>query len=385
VKVELGHPVPADSAEALTRRSMRTEPPILPELRPDTVRRWKGLPTWMPPESLVLCRHRKPGDELRTHRATRRPPPGYELEFDLGFVNRHAVPGAKRLVARDGGFELDDGHAALPDPEAALGFVEQAPLPMLDVLEVRALNSTGQHVLVAGSDDPLVPVTTPVATLGWVEGFPIQPKELDVQTGTRGLRTLVRVQDDGQWRHAYAVDPAPAPGSAVRLGGLLYRQAEGFTPLVALPDGRLRSDLLDLAEPPPSASLDGARWVAAPLGWARPPRVWAARAAVSRARRLARAAAAATPVSGGETLGWLRTEPGHGWSPLFSATHPALPDQFVTRSELEAMDLGYRVDGLLGYICDVVADGADDRHPGEILWTSRFGRRRRLTEGHAPR
>ena len=383
MKVELAHTVPADSAEALTRRSMRTEPPILPELRPDTVRRWKGLPTWMPPETLVLCRHRRPGDELRTHRATRRPPPGFELEFDLGFVNRHAVPGTLRLVARDGGFELDDGHADVPDLESALGFVEQAPLPMLDVLEVRALNSTGQHVLVAGADDPLVPVTTPVATLGWVEGFPIQPKQLEVQTGSRGLRTLVRIQDDSRWRHAYAVDPVPAPASAIRLGGLLYREAQGFTPLVALPDGRLRSGILTPAEPPASPSRDSARWVAAPLGWARPPRAWAARAAVSRARRLAQAATARAAASGEETLGWLRTEPGYGWSPLFSATHPALADQFVTRSELEAMDLGYRVDGVLGYVCDVVADPADG-HAGEILWTSRFGRRRRLAEGPAP-
>ena len=84
-----------------------------------------------------------------------------------------------------------------------------------------------------------------------------------------------------------------------------------------------------------------------------------------------------------QPLGWLRTEPAYGWSPLFSATHPALADQFVTRSEIEATDLGYRVDGVLGYVCDVSADPPREV-PGEILWTSRFGRRRRVTEGHAP-
>jgi hypothetical protein len=238
-------------------------------------------------------------------------------------------------------------------------------------------------VLVAGTGDPLVAVSAPVAALGWVESFPIQPKELEVQAGTRGLRTLVRVQDDDRWRHVYAVDAAPGGGPAVRLGGLLSRRADGFTPLVALPDGRLRSDLLAPAQPAPSLSLNGARWAAAPLAWARPPQAWAARAAVSRARRLARAAATRTAADGGETLGWLLAAPAHGWSPLFSATHPALPDQFVTRSELEARDLGYRVDGVLGYICDAAADSVEARHPGEILWTSRFGRRRRLTEGHA--
>lgn len=382
MRVELGHPVPADSAEALIRRSMRTEPPILPKLRPDTVRRWKGLPTWMPPESVVLCRHRQIGGELRTHLATRRPPAGFGLEFDLGFLNRHAVPGTLRLVVRDGSLELDDGHAALSDPKAALGFVEQAPLAMLDVLEVRALHTTGQHVLAAGADDPLIPVSTPVSTLGWIEAFPIQPKELDVQTGGRGLRTLVRVQDDRRWRHAYTVDPAPAPEPAIRLGGLLPREADGFTPLVALPDGRLRSGLLTPAEP--SRSLDAARWVAAPLGWARPPRAWAARATASRAVKIASATAARSDGAGEETLGWLRSEPANGWSPLFSASHPALPDQFVTRSELEAKDLGYRVDGVLGHVADAVADGVGAGGQDEILWTSRFGRRRRLIEGHAP-
>jgi hypothetical protein len=57
-----------------------------------------------------------------------------------------------------------------------------------------------------------------------------------------------------------------------------------------------------------------------------------------------------------------------------------LGDQYVGRSELEANDLGFRIDGVLGYICDVGAD--QPVRPADVLWGSRFGRGRRTVEGH---
>ena len=83
-------------------------------------------------------------------------------------------------------------------------------------------------------------------------------------------------------------------------------------------------------------------------------------------------------------LGYLRREPSPGWSPLFSAVHPALPDQYVTRSELEATDMGYRVEGILGYVLDRWADRSRDALPAEVKWASRFGQQRRYHEGPTP-
>jgi hypothetical protein len=84
-------------------------------------------------------------------------------------------------------------------------------------------------------------------------------------------------------------------------------------------------------------------------------------------------------------VGYLRGEPCPGWSPLFSAVHPALPDQYVTRSELEATDMGYRVEGVLGYVLDKWADRSREALPAEVKWASRFGQRRRYLEGPTTR
>ncbi len=64
------------------------------------------------------------------------------------------------------------------------------------------------------------------------------------------------------------------------------------------------------------------------------------------------------------------------------ATHPATGDQLVTRSEWEASDLGYEVDGVLGYAYDPPVDlGERTGGPAEIPWGSRLGRVRRRTGG----
>src|SRR5581483_823688 len=102
-----------------------------------------------------------------------------------------------------------------------------------------------------------------------------------------------------------------------------------------------------------------ARWSLAPLGWTEgQPRAWAARAALGRGRALASRQARVRGIgarSGGATIGYLRREPAPGWSPLYCARHPALADQYVTRSELEAADLGYEIEGVLGYAIDRLA------------------------------
>ena len=83
-------------------------------------------------------------------------------------------------------------------------------------------------------------------------------------------------------------------------------------------------------------------------------------------------------------LGYMRGEPPPGWSPLFSAIHPLLPDQYITRSELEAIDMGYRVEGVLGYVLDGGLIARRRLSLAEVKWARRFGQGRRYVEGPTP-
>ena len=56
----------------------------------------------------------------------------------------------------------------------------------------------------------------------------------------------------------------------------------------------------------------------------------------------------------------------------------------MTRSALEAGDMGYTVQGILGYVLDRFADRTRESLPAEIKWASRFGQKRRYDEGPQP-
>ena len=79
-------------------------------------------------------------------------------------------------------------------------------------------------------------------------------------------------------------------------------------------------------------------------------------------------------------LGAMGRKTRRGWAPLYAAHHPALPDQFVTRSTLEATDLGFVIDGILGHVLLRLGQVGGLPAPNEILWGSRFGHARRYTE-----
>ena len=381
MRVQLGWTEPSDAAQALVQRSLRWETPALPGLAEVSIRRWRGLSTWMPPETVSLCRHRAVDAPRWLVSNSRTPPAGYLLEWDLGCIHRHAAPGTGRLVGDDGGFRVEDERKPAAAHTISLGFVEHAPLPMLDALLVHRVPATGQLVLVAGAEDPLAATTETVEHLGWIESFPIQPRRVAPPEGLWGVRRLLRVADTARWRHAYAADSPPHADGVVALGTLLDRPAAGFAELRLEPDGLVSRAGVDLgcARRDPVRAL---RWASAPLRWPVAHRRWTARAAASRLRYLAASARNGSVHYGaGEILGWLRAAPAPGFSPLFDARHPALGDQFLTRSELEALDLGYRVRGVIGYIGDAGADRQTHQQPHEILWGSRFGRDRRYVEG----
>lgn len=372
---------PRDVGEAWVQRAVSWQEPRLPAPTEGLVRRWATAATWIPPETDPLCRHRALDSEDWLVTTNRESPAGYRLEFDLGVVHRRAFPGTRRLVADGERFELTDDQNEPAGNGRALGYVEQAPLPLLDVLELRRMPGSGRQVLVAGPDDPLFDVAEPVATLGWIESFPIRPLSIELHTGPWGAVALRRHVDFESWTHQYRTG-GPGGDEGVSLGSLLREPGEALVALTLRADGRLETELAQPTRTSADPSL-GLRWMLAPLAWeGLPPPAWAQRAAVSRARRLLRRRRW-WGVRGGssvETLGWLRRTPARGYSPLFSATHPVTGDQLVTRSELEATDLGYRVDGMLGHVFDAGADHPATLGTTTVLWGSRFGKGRRYAE-----
>ena len=385
--VDLNYKPPRDEPEALARRAISWQPPRLPELTPGTVRRWQNSAGWTPAETQHLCRHVGLNGEGRIITNDRNPPPGYRLEFDLGVVHIYGAPGTSRLVECEGGFELSDEQNDLGEGRRGLGYVEQAPLPMLEPLEMRRLLDGGENVLVAGGGDPLLGISEPLASLGWIEPFPILPRGNLLHTGSWGVVGLRRCVDRRAWRHRYRIEPTAGEPDSVALGSL-HRYEDEENRLVALrlrEDGRLDTELAK----PGRASRDPRKlggWIAAPLSWngGRPRAVYG-RAGAARIGHLARHPRSRKLKEGdGAVLGWLRREEAPGCSPLFSTTHPATGDQFVTRSAQEAVDLGYLLDGILGFILDAGADSAPEAQPETIPWGSRFGRERRYVEGWLP-
>ncbi len=371
-----------DQSVAWIHRAVSWQEPRLPGHEPDTARRWDAAASWVPPETVPLCRHRSLSGDAWIVTTSRQPPPGYCLSYDLGVLHRFAFPGTRRLVSSGETFTLTDDQDEPNDGRVALGYVEQSPLPLLNVLELRRDHETGAEVLVAGPDDPLFNRADALATLGWIEAFPINPRRTELHLGPWGAVSLRRSADRDAWRHRYRTGAATGEGDDVALGSLLREPGEALVGLRLRPDGRVESDL---ARPSRVSAhpTRAARWMFAPLRWASVPPPSAQRAVGSRARHLARRW---IRVGRGELvrpdlLGWLRRTAAPGYSPLFSATHPVTGDQFLTRSEIEATDLGYRVDGTLGYIFNAGANAPTALRTTTVLWGSRFGRGRRYVEG----
>jgi hypothetical protein len=388
MNLELGYVLAGTDGERIIQRMNAWEAPHLPGLDHSNMRRWATVATWVPPDSQILARHRSLDGSRCVVTNNRQAPDGFAIEYDLGLVHSFAQPGTKRLVASKNGYFCTPFEGLLDDGFEGLGYVEEAGLPMLEILELRQDPASGEQVLVAGADDPLYQRTTPIAPLGFIEGYPINPRHAPEHEIDWGIIMLRRSVDYVAWRHRYDIGEKRISGS-VSLGGLWSRPATNLVPLYLQANGRLASDLLSDASISRRKLRAKLRWAAAPLSWPEGrPQSWAARAAASRARMLVTADNHEGPPyssSKADTaLGYVRRDHEPGWSPLFSATHPALADQYVTRSELEATDMGYQVDGLLGYVIDRFADRSSDALPREIKWASHFGQRRRYIEGFRP-
>ena len=153
-RLDINHGRAGDRSEVAMRDAIGSEAPRLPELTTGIVRRWDASTAWMPPETQLLYRHAELGGDDRVASNDPEPPRGYRLEYVLGAVRTYAAPGACRLVQTGEEFELSDNQNELQAGQRGFGYLEQQPLPMLERLELRAMPTTGQPVLVAGPDDP---------------------------------------------------------------------------------------------------------------------------------------------------------------------------------------------------------------------------------------
>ncbi|MFZ0493742.1 MAG: glycosyltransferase family 2 protein, partial [Acidimicrobiia bacterium] len=175
---------------------------------------------WTPLETQPLCRHLHLDQSTRVITNDRNPPPGFRLEFDLGVTHTFALPGTQRLVARAGTFELSDEQDELSEGQT-LGYIEDRPFPLCESLELCEMPESGERVLVAGPEDPLHGIARPIALLGWVQAFPLQPRG-DLPYDEPGARVvaLYRRLDSKSGQHLYSVEPSDGESPMASVGSL---------------------------------------------------------------------------------------------------------------------------------------------------------------------
>jgi hypothetical protein len=235
---------------------------------------------------------------------------------------------------------------------------------------------TGQRVLIAGDGDPIAGEVEPLATLGFVESYPANPRGGPHAELPYGVVGLVRVVDRHARRHVYGIGSVPDGDLAGELGALEDEPRSGDVPVWIDEKGRVVTDRYSPPSPDPSLK-NLARWVLAPLGW----RGFAGldvrgRAAAMRARdvmfKLLRSDGAAPPA--GPPAGYLSAESDGARTPIFSAIHPVTGDQLLTPYPLEAADMGYGPGVLLGFALALAPlTGQLGPERVTIPWASRFG------------
>lgn len=394
-QVDLEFAPPLTRAKLLEDRWTSWLWPAFPGLSGEARRRWSASGGWSPPGTALLSRFVDLDTMEYVVTLGDAPEPRFAHDFSLGVVQRWEVPGARQLLAEGDELRLADINVEVEildeDIDASngpalreLGWVEQAWFVLMDPLELRRIPESGQVVLCVDRDDPLRARTEMVSRIGFVESLPLHPNPALRRRVEWGFVPLHRVLDLGAWRHRYSTGKPPPDG--VYLGAAAAHERAGDVLLMLGPDGRLSTPILP-ARPRPRSVVELARWSAAPLKWAReleesPVELVTDRLRKARSLRVERAERVVP-----ETCGWIAAapDPEHPTAPLYSATHPATGDQLVTRSEWEARDLGYEVDGVLGHVYDPPQPStlptsylhASLEGPADIPWGSRLGRARR--------
>lgn len=325
---------------------------------------------WVPPQTRLLCRHvdRRTG----RYRFSNEPvaPSGFALDSIIGCVRDLSFAGTRPLALdRDHGFVIgkhpDDAGSEL------LGFVEQAPLPLLEPLLVGREPRTGQLVLASGNGDPLAAELREPVQIGYVDGCPANPRRPPRQDVAYGLIGLVRTVDRAARRHRYGAGCVPRGELAGELGSLLTEPSGDVEPLLITSDGCMLAD--GSADDRPSLGV-AMRWAAAPATWSAgaAPRL---RAVVRRALDCGLQLASSRPqASATRPVGYLLRSPTPWTVPLYQSFHPVLDDQLLSTSETEPDRLGYVGVRLLGHL--VARPLVTDRLGivrGGVPWAKNFG------------
>jgi glycosyltransferase involved in cell wall biosynthesis len=398
--LERKRPLTVLSASARSERDSRMAvPPAIPRAPAHLVPRWEPMPAWMPAGTVPLARLVDGSGTRRPAHGSGEPPPGFNVEFHLGAIQRFSPPGTRRLVRRAGHYLTLPPGSAREDLDEELGYLEQAPLPLFIGIE-RAVLANGSETLVAATDrDPLRWQAVELTLLGYVEGLPQEPVGRPSYTDTGSRPVLVRWVDGARRRHRYdGVSTSDSLGRQAPLGaelGPLHLEPDSRSiPVWLDPEGRISTTRYRFSEPvaTPAALV---RYVAAPLAWQGlaplpvrlrsslrrlldcPSALLAAARPALRRGPLARRALRRRERER-RLLGYLQSDRGSGLIELFAARHRVLPDQFLTHHPQEAYDLGYVDVVSLGYIqAQAPLTGTLGSQGVLVPWTSGFGLRGR--------
>jgi hypothetical protein len=359
-------------------------PPELPSI-PGVVPRWTHTVSWTPPQSGLLCRHREIGGERRVVLLDRNPPPGFQLEWDLGAARIFSLEGTVRLLALENGEYTTMPRGTweqAPEGAVHLGYLEEVAFPMFEALLLARHRGTGQQVVVSGSWDPLLAEVDVIATLGFIEPFPANPRAAPPADHPFGLVGLTRAVDLDARRHRYAAGQVAEGVFAGELGALAQVGQAPAVP-VWIADGWLVTEGHAPAAERPSTKAVG-KWTLAPGTWRNfseplPKARAVARRTVEAGKALRRSRPAAERPEG-PPVGWLLHAGGAGTRPLYAAYHPVTGDQLITNAPLEATDMGYAQPELLGHVRAVApVTGSLGPQVTAVPWASRFGLAARRT------
>jgi glycosyltransferase involved in cell wall biosynthesis/GT2 family glycosyltransferase len=369
VHLPTGERLPERREAVLEDRLRR--PPLIPRMPGDAVPRWHYSPTWLPPQSMILCRHRELATGRRIVTNDRIPPAGFEIEYDLGCVRALSLAGTARLV------ELAQGGYATNREGRSLGYVEEVAFPLLEPLYSARHLPTDEEILVCGDADPQMGEIEPIQVLGFIEPYPLNPRFMPHIEATRGLKGLTRSVDHAARRHRYAAGALAEGELVTELGALFETPLFEATPLWIVDGWAVTEEDGPRRRRP--ALPDAARWTLAPLRWrgfSQPS---------PRARAILRRGAGATLTMlrgpsvrnvdpNGEPAGWLLTERRIGTVPLYAAYHPVTGDQLLSTSPGEAPQMGYGQPKLLGHLRALTPlTRSTERRVVGVPWASRFG------------
>lgn len=340
---------------------------------------WRGgtqEALWRPPETRLLCRHRHIRSESFVYTNDLAPPDEHRFDHLLGCVREFPLAGSKSLTCRPAraGFGLGETHD--PGDPTLLGFVEEQPLPLLDALLRGRHRRTGQPLLAAGEDDPLLSELEAPVVLGWIEPQPLRPRLTPEAGVPRGLIGLLRSVDLGTRRHRYGAGKLPPGLPGGELGALMTEPIGESRALWLSAEGEVVTDDGPLPNGRPRLRT-ALRWTADPLSWEDPGPV------APRVRAVARRALDSTAMlitrnkSNGHSPqlgGYLLRSATPKTLPLYAAVHPVTGDHLLSTSATEGPNLGYDPIGILGHLAAAapVTGELGIRRPG-TPWAKGFG------------